>query len=105
MCQGRECREISNPEADLQLIAPPANRKLFKSRFVKTRKMNGHQAQLRSKRVGCGEWCCSEWLCPCCHWASSQLSQTAGWAEVFRGEVPKTLRPYDLAPFLENKVE
>ncbi len=38
--QNRKCREISNPEADLQLIAPPANRGLFKSRFAKARKMN-----------------------------------------------------------------
>ena len=39
-CQERRCREISNPEADLQLIAPRANWKLFKSRFAKARKMN-----------------------------------------------------------------
>ncbi len=38
--QDRTCREISNPEADLQPIAPPANRELFKSRFAKARKMN-----------------------------------------------------------------
>ncbi len=38
--QDRKCREISNPEADLQLISPPANRELFKSRFAKARKMN-----------------------------------------------------------------
>ncbi len=43
--QKRKCREISNPEADLQLIAPPANRELFKSRFAKARKMNA-QAKL-----------------------------------------------------------
>ena len=38
--QNRKCRKISNPEADLQLIAPPANRELFKSRFAKAHKMN-----------------------------------------------------------------
>ena len=38
--QNRKCREISNPEADLQLIAPLANRELFKSRFAKARKLN-----------------------------------------------------------------
>ena len=38
--QDRKCREISNPEADLQLTAPPANRELFKSRFAMARKMN-----------------------------------------------------------------
>ena len=38
--QDRKCREISNPKADLQLIAPVANREPFKSRFAKARKMN-----------------------------------------------------------------
>ena len=38
--QERKCCEISNPEADLQLITPPANQKLFKSQFTKARKMN-----------------------------------------------------------------
>ncbi len=38
--QNRKCREISNPEADLQLIAPPANQELFKSRFETARKTN-----------------------------------------------------------------
>ncbi len=38
--QNRKRREISNPEADLQLFAPLANRELFKSRFGKARKMN-----------------------------------------------------------------
>ena len=40
MCHNRKCREISNPEANLQLIAPPAHWELFKSRFAKARKMN-----------------------------------------------------------------
>ncbi len=40
LSQERKCSEISNPEADLQLIAPPANRELFKFRFAKARKMN-----------------------------------------------------------------
>ena len=38
--QNRKRREILNPEADLQLFAPLANRELFKSRFGKARKMN-----------------------------------------------------------------
>ncbi len=38
--QDWKCRKISNPEVNLQLIAPPANRELFKSRFAKARKMN-----------------------------------------------------------------
>ena len=41
--QDRKCREISN----LQLIAPPANRELFKSRFAKARKMNGQASAAR----------------------------------------------------------
>ena len=37
--QNPKCRELSNPEADLQLIAPP-NRETFESRLAKGRKMN-----------------------------------------------------------------
>ena len=54
--QNRKNREISNPEADLQLIAPPANRELIKSRFAKALKMNAertgeHQASPVERRV------------------------------------------------------
>lgn len=38
--QNRKCRDLPSPVAELQLIAPPANRELFKSRFAKARKMN-----------------------------------------------------------------
>ncbi len=51
--QNRKCREISNPEADFQLVAPPANRELFKSRIAKARKMNGRHNRLPNpKRSG-----------------------------------------------------
>ncbi len=46
----RKYREISNPEEHLQLIAPPANRELFKSRFAKARKMNGQPNELDQAR-------------------------------------------------------
>ncbi len=46
----RKCRELSNPQADLQLIAPLANRELFKFRFAKARKMNAFGNSYGAKR-------------------------------------------------------
>ncbi len=53
----RKCREISNPEADLQLITPPANRELFKFRFAKARKMN---VQLNAQGSGAASAACQD---------------------------------------------
>ena len=50
--QNRKRREISNPEADVQLIAPLANRELFKSRFAKARKMNDSAHRPPSRAAG-----------------------------------------------------
>ena len=70
--KNRKCREISNPEADLQLIAPPANRELFKSRFAKARKMNGHAPSPRNA-VGWSVWLAFlfTWNILCLMWSRS----------------------------------
>ena len=62
----RKCREISNPEADLQLIAPPANRELFKSRFAKAREMNAsNQRRQNAERASANDafWRPSAFAC------------------------------------------
>ena len=47
--QVRKYREDSKPDAELQLIAPPPSRELFKSRLAKARNMNvqNHPAATR----------------------------------------------------------
>jgi hypothetical protein len=49
--QVRKYREISKPDADLQLIAPTASRELIKSRFAKARNMNDQRNRAATLRV------------------------------------------------------
>ena len=74
----RKCRELANSEADLQPIAPPANREIFEYRLAKDRKMN---AWLHFRPWGAARYPSSVRLCWMLFFSDDQQSHVGNDVE------------------------